>query len=113
MLAHVCGWKDVGNLRNIVSTTKMFLNLLGNLFLFPDSKFRFRNDIVKHWQTGKHLRKGFRNQHMKVCHIENKIMFVLQTRIYIGCLQWRIDKFGISVDGQVGRKSIHWRHFKI
>ena len=30
--------------------------------------------------------------------------------IDIGCLQWR--KFGISVDGQVGRKSIHWRHFK-
>jgi hypothetical protein len=29
----------------------------------------------------------------------------------IGCLQWR--KFGISVDGQAGRKSIHWRHFKI
>jgi hypothetical protein len=26
-------------------------------------------------------------------------------------LQWR--KFGISVDGQVGRKSTHWRHFKI
>ena len=28
----------------------------------------------------------------------------------IGCLQWR--KFGRSVDGQVGRKSIHWIHFE-
>jgi hypothetical protein len=29
----------------------------------------------------------------------------------IGYLKWR--KFGISVDGHVGQKSIHCRHFKV
>ena len=50
--------KHVGRLGNIVSATKMFLNLLGNIFASWEanfvSQFCFRNNVFRGGQTGKH-----------------------------------------------------------
>ena len=39
---------------NIISATKVFLNLLGHIFCFLGSKFCFRNNVSRSGQTEKH-----------------------------------------------------------
>ena len=53
----------MGKLGNIVSATKMFLNLLGNIFASREANFFFRNNVSRGGQTGKHGQeaKCFRN----------------------------------------------------
>ena len=44
-------WKLVGKLGNIVSATKMFLDLFANLFSFREAKFCFRNNVSRGRKT--------------------------------------------------------------
>ena len=61
-------WENVGKLRKIVSATKMFLDLFGNIFASREGKFCFCNNVSRGGKTGNLIRNiMFPRQCFLVC----------------------------------------------